>query len=229
MRKIFGKQVYETLAEKVGPSHTAIIVVDMQNDLMMPYRRDARGREEANPGWKIVEPLQSLIRAGRQAGVRIVYIQYTTDTNYQSMSPQWIYYSQRYAASHGTYGRNLEVCLEGTWGHQILDELKPGPEDIIVQKHRLGGFWGTNLDSVLRGWRIESVVVTGIATFGCVLDTAVGAAAHDYYTLYVTDCISGGKQHQLGLTFLADRYDGVYSDELITLWTTTAQLLRATE
>ena len=91
-------------------------------------------------------------------------------------------------------------------------------------KRRLGGFWGTHLDSTLRGMGVETVVVTGTATAGCVLDTVMGAFVNDYYTLYVPDCVSDGneKLHDMALAFFRDRFDGPTSDELSALWQSAA-------
>jgi nicotinamidase-related amidase len=223
MREVLGKQVYSTLEEVVDPAHTALIVVDMQNDLVSLDRLSAKPGSPPPSSRRIIPSLQNLIAAGRSAGVRIVYIMVTNDVNRASAAPAWIYYSERESPTHGTFASNLKVCVEGTWGQQIIPELEPQSGDFIVEKRRLGGFWKTELDMVLRSNGIESVVVTGTATSGCVYDTAMGAFVYDYYTVIAPDCISGGDGflHELGMALMLDRFDGPSSEEVITAWAAT--------
>ena len=220
MREALGKQVYSTLEEIVGPAHTAIIVVDMQNDLVSMDRPSAKPGAPPPSSRRIISALQNLIAAGREAGVRIVHIMFANDENYAGAAPAWIYYSERESPTHGTFASNLKVCFDGTWGQQIIPELAPQPGDFVVKKRRLGGFWKTDLDLVLRSNGIESVVVTGTATSGCVYDTAMGAFAHDYYTVIAPDCIAGGDGflHEMGMALMLDRFDGPSSEEVITAW-----------
>ena len=220
MKEVLGKQVYSTLEEVVDPAHTALIIVDMQNDLVSLERPSAKPGSPPPSARRIISSLQNLIVAGRSAGVRIVYIMFANDVNHASAAPAWIYYSERESPTHGTFASNLTLCVEGTWGQQIIPELEPQPGDFIVEKRRLGGFWKTELDMVLRSNGIESVVVTGTATSGCVYDTAMGAFAHDYYTVIAPDCISGGDGflHELGMALMVDRFDGPSSEEVITAW-----------
>jgi nicotinamidase-related amidase len=220
MREAFGKQVFSSLGELVHPSHTAVIVVDMQNDLIS-LDRPAAERGAPPPACRAIIPaLQQLLSAARGASVAVVYVLYTVEESRTSASPAWIDYSLRTSPVTGrNKSSNLEVCFEGTWGQQVVPELAPHASDFIVKKSKLGAFWATDLDQVLRSSGIQTVVITGIATAGCVADTAIGAAACDYYTVYASDCVGGSPELQeVGLALLADRYDDVPSDKLIELW-----------
>ena len=223
MRKVLGKQVYETLQEILHPEHTAIVVVDMQNDLVSLDRPAAKRGAPPPASRQAIGPLQLLLEAGRQAKVPIVYILYTMENNYTSTSPAWIDYSERTSPRTGrAKSGNLEVGFEGTWGQQVVPELAPQSGDFIVRKHRLGGFWGTELNQVLRSNNIETTLITGTATAGCVLDTAIGASAYDYYTVIASDCVAGSADLQeSGMTLLEDRYDCILSKEIIGLWSGT--------
>ena len=91
----------------------------------------------------------------------------------------------------------------------------------MVQKHRLSGFSKTRLDQVLRANGVQSVVVTGTATGGCVQDTAVGASTHfDYYTVIARDCVAQNDApgHELAMGFLERRFDLSDSDEILAVW-----------
>ena len=73
---------------------------------------------------------------------------------------------------------------------KIHPAVAPLPEDIIVTKHRVGAFGGTDLDMVLRANDVETLILTGIATSGVVLSTLRHAADADYNLLVAGDCCS---------------------------------------
>ena len=78
MIELYGRMVCQSLQEVVDPKHTAIIVVDMQNEMGGGTRT-------------ITGALKTLLDAGRRAGVRVVYIVYTNDPDHASSSTNWIY------------------------------------------------------------------------------------------------------------------------------------------
>ena len=225
MKEILGHSVYDTLDELADPSHTAVIVVDMQNDLCDPEGLLSKGGENIAGNRRIIEPLRVLLDAAREAKVPIIYIQYVVEKSLATVAPAYIHYWYRERPTGGRNKMPLQVCVEDTWGHETIPELAPQSGDIIVRKNRNGAFWATRLDQVLRSNGIESVVVTGTATTGCVLETAIGAYAHDYYVLMAQDCItmSNHEKHDLGVKLLLDRYDSPMSEELITTWAAAKQ------
>jgi nicotinamidase-related amidase len=220
MKEAYGKLVPETLEELCDPAKSTIVVVDMQNDLVSEEGFLAKEGDDVSGNRRIIEPLQRLLEAGRKAGIPIVYVQYTIDRGWHYATPAWVYRPPQWANRYGRRRVSLEACFEGTWGWDVIPELEPEPGDIRVYKHHLGAFWDTNLDKILRGNGVETVVVTGTATKGCVFDTALGASANDYYTVVVNDCVTQNDQegHELGMKVLTRRYDHPNSDELVTLW-----------
>ena len=228
MKEVYGKQVYDSLEELVAPSHTTVVVVDMQNDLVSPGGLVDRNGTALEGNRKIIEPLSLLLKGARRAGALITYVLYTIQPGLPTASPAWIYEGMRlFRGTDLSPARegisSLEGLFEGTWGWEVIAELAPQAGDILVRKHHLGAFWDTNLDKILRGNGIETVVVTGTATSGCVFDTAVGSAANDYYTVFVRDCVTSidSEPHQLGIDLLSRRYPGPTSDDLLKLWNPT--------
>ena len=228
MREVYGKQVYDSLKELVAPSHTTVVVVDMQNDLVSPGGLVDRNGTALEGNRKIIEPLRLLLKGARRAGALITYVLYTIQPGLPTASPAWIYEGIRlFRGTDLSPARegisSLEGLFEGTWGWEVIAELAPQAGDILVRKHHLGAFWDTNLNKILRGNGIETVVVTGTATSGCVFDTAVGSAAHDYYTVFVRDCVTSidSEPHQLGIDLLSRRYPGPTSDDLLKVWNPT--------
>jgi nicotinamidase-related amidase len=114
--------------------------------------------------------------------------------------------------------------VEGTEGQQIIPELAPKPGDVIVRKYRSSGFWGTNLDMLLRSNAIKSIVVTGATTEGCVESTARDGLFNDYYVIVPEDCVASDDpaQHDASLLLMRHRFDVVPSSEILEMWSGAA-------
>jgi ureidoacrylate peracid hydrolase len=82
------------------------------------------------------------------------------------------------------------VYIYGTWGAEIIDELKPRAEDITIKKQRYDGFFGTNLDLTLRTLGIKYLFFIGTATNICVESTIRHAFFLDYFPILVSDAVS---------------------------------------
>tara|TARA_B100001750_G_C15343532_1_gene513507 strand:+ start:186 stop:860 length:675 start_codon:yes stop_codon:yes gene_type:complete len=221
MHTVYGKEVFDSLEEIVDPTHVAVIVVDMQNDLVSPDGYLGRLGHDVTGNRRIIPSLHSLLNNARNRQIPIIFIQYVMESNYASLSPAWIYHSTRQEPRDNSRRVNLEACMEGSWGAEIIPELSPQPQDFVVRKHRLSGFSKTRLDQILRSNHIQSVIVTGTATGGCVQDTAVDASTHfDYYTVIAEDCVTQNdlSGHVQAMAFLKRRFDIISTDELIGLW-----------
>ncbi len=162
---------------------TAIIVVDMQNDFVKP-----QGKLFVLTAPATVEPIKTLLERARSAGVRIFY---TQDTHYDE-DPEYEIWGE-----HVKYG---------TWGWQIIDELAPKPGDIVVQKTRYDGFYGTPLDDLLRVYGIKYTVIVGTVANICVLHTAASAALRWYKVVVPVDGISALTEFDLHATLRQIHY-----------------------
>jgi nicotinamidase-related amidase len=213
MRQIEGIPFYDRLEEILAPTHTALIVVDMQNDFCMPGGHFARhGRDVARIG-VVVPRIQSLIASARQAGVMVVYTQQVTLPGLTSDTPAWIYFKTR-------DGKSPDYTIGGTWGAEFIEPLRPDPDVTVVEKHRPSAFLGTDLDRILRAHRVETVVVAGCLTQGCVQATTTDASYHDYYAIVAGDCVesTSAALHENAMTFLRSRYDVVTADAIAAIW-----------
>jgi ureidoacrylate peracid hydrolase len=84
--------------------------------------------------------------------------------------------------------------VKGTWGAEPFSGLEPKEGQYQVFKERMNGFFNSNLDSILRGLGINTLIVTGVTARGCVSSTLVGAADRDYEVVALKDCIAGGSE-----------------------------------
>jgi len=214
MREVNGKLVCERLAEVVDPRRTALLVVDVQNDYCAPGGALEEEGGDISMTRAVVSNVIRMVDAARRHGVKVVWIQQTSLPGGASDSPAWIYMKQR-------NGLHTDRCVDGSWGQRFVDGLHPERNEPIVKKHRSSGFVGTNLDLVLRSHRIETTVVIGVMTEGCVESTARDAAFYDYYVVLTSDCMASDvlAWHQASLTTMGGRHDIVPGQEIRGLWT----------
>lgn len=78
---------------------------------------------------------------------------------------------------------------EGTWGADFCSDLGPQnhPNEFVLDKHRYSAFIGTRLDQILRSNHVQSLVVCGVATSGCVESTIRDGFMLDYYVVIAGD------------------------------------------
>ena len=220
MITIENKVVYTTLAELVNRKHTAVIVVDMQNDFCKAGWTFDRLGIDISMYPSMLPRLSRLLTGARDIGVQVIYIQMTVLPNRMSDSPAQIRFNLRlHLASHGATQPML-YTIEDTPGQEIIAELAPEPGDLVVRKYRSSGFWGTNLDMLLRSNGIETVIVTGCTTEGCVESTARDAMFKDYYVVLPEDCVASDdpRQHEASLFLMRHRFDVVLSNDILTTW-----------
>jgi len=152
---------------RLPASSTAVVVVDMQNDFVKPG-----GRLVVPSAAKTIPAIKRLLEKARKKKVMVIY---TQDTHYPG-DPEFEMWG--------------EHVVRGTWGWEIVEELKPLPGEIVLEKTRYDGFYGTPMDDLLRVHGIRSLVVVGTVANICVLHTA-GSAALRWYKVYVPlDAIS---------------------------------------
>ncbi len=153
------------------PSKTALINVDMQ-------RCFVEGSPLASPdGRALVDKINGLIRACRDAGVLVVHTRgwmAKDGSNLGVMAelvPPFI----------------VDLYTEGSPTAELHEALDVAPEDLIVDKTRYGAFHGTDLARQLHERGIEAVIISGIATNICCETTAREASQHDFRAVFLSD------------------------------------------
>ncbi len=170
-----------TLSQRIDPAHTALVVVDVQNEFAAPDGLVARGGKAVTAAQEMIERLKPLIADARKAGVFIVYIRAVYDEPVLS---------QPLAEQFARRDFKDSLCLTGTTGPDFVEGTGPVglPNEVVVTKHRYSPFAGSDIDLVLRSNGIETVVLTGIVTEVCVESTARDAFFRDYRVVMATDC-----------------------------------------
>jgi nicotinamidase-related amidase len=172
-------------------AHSALVIVDMQNDFLHrdgSFAHIAREHPEANIDLPFltgtIPHAKRLLGAFRAAGKPVVYVAHVLKPDYSDAAfPYW-----RLGMEPG--GGNRTHCVEGTWGAQIIDELKPQDGEHLVVKKGFGGFANTPLDTILRNTNVNTCVVSGVTTCVCVSNTVRGGVENNYRMVLVRDAVA---------------------------------------
>jgi nicotinamidase-related amidase len=209
-------EMLRSIKEKVAPEHTALVIVDMVNDFVHPEGKAAvRGNRPLDFIHSIIPGIRRLLDAARDTGAMVVHIQHTTLQNGLSDSGPWL--DSRLQATYSA----VDVCMDGSWGQEIIAELQPQDGEAVVKKFRYGAFTGTNLDLVLSSAGIRTVVCCGASTNVCVEATAREAFALEYYVVLPRDACGSWSEplHESSLATAGQRYAAVtHVDDVVDVW-----------
>jgi nicotinamidase-related amidase len=102
-------------------------------------------------------------------------------------------------------------CIEGSYGAEVYQELRPTKKDFIIRKRRYSGFFQTDLDLTLRELNVKEIILTGLVTNICVMCTAIDAAMLGYKIIVVEDCTIAlnKKDHEWAINFISSVLGGV--------------------
>lgn len=162
----------EPVPVELNPSKTLLVIVDMENEDLHPSGKRYMGEAVA----EIIPNIAALRKRVRQAGGSVVHTQSVRKPD----------------ALEFTLFHNVVRKVEGTWGAEFIDELKPQPGEPVVVKYTHDCFYRTDMESVLDrlGMRPGEgrIIVAGIATRGCVQCAVTGFSIRDYYVYVPLDC-----------------------------------------
>jgi len=157
---------------------TALIVVDMQNAFM------TEGQPMANPiALSIIPNVNRTAAAVRRAGGRVVWLRHTITEDGPYAEATW----QKLA--WGGESAIKQALTRGNFGHALHPDMATEPGDLVIDKHRYSAFnrKSSNLDEVLQGLGIDTLIVTGTMTNVCCESTARDGHMLDYKVLFVSD------------------------------------------
>jgi ureidoacrylate peracid hydrolase len=197
---------------QINPTRTAMIVVDMQNDFV------AEGAPMETPAARAMVPkLAEALNICRGAGIHVIY---TAHVHRRDGSDMGLFDMHPPIA-------NRSALVDGTPGADIYPELAPAPDEHVIKKHRYSGFFGTDLDIILREWGIDTVIVSGTTTENCCLSTARAAMFRNYRVVFLSDATATYDYPDCGFGPMASA--DVHHATLVILAASTAHVMSVAE
>lgn len=204
-------EILTSLAAKIEPGHTALLVVDVQNDFCHAEGYVGKQGLDLAPSQAMVPNLERLIAAARAAAVPVCFIQAIYDDKYLG-GPFLEHFSKARVP--------MARCAEGSWGADFY-QVKPAPGELVIVKHCYSPFVATRIDPLLRTRGIKTLIVTGVTTNVCVESTARDGFVRDYYIVLPADCAASYdvRSHEAAVANIG-RHFGVVatSQEIVALW-----------
>ncbi len=190
--------------------HPALVIIDPQYNYAGTDKPILEQIEEWPSGvgesaWRAIDRLKPLISAFREKKRPILYTrQVQKNMAFDGFAAKAVRSSSQY--------------LEGTKGTSIVDEIAPQNGDLVIDKSYASAFYGTPLLSVLIKLKVDTLIVTGGTTSGCVRATCVDAISRNFDVAVVEDCVYDriSVSHKVALLDLWMKYCDVISrDEAI--------------
>ena len=151
----------------LDPAKSALLVMDFQVPIVENY---APGKEQ------LLDRTEAVLKKARATGMPVIYVVVGFRPGFPEISPR----NQSFS------GLKARGGLDST----IHPRVAPQGEEAVVTKHRVGAFFGTDLEMLLRAKDVDTLVFAGIATSGVVLSTLRHAADADYRLVVLRDCCS---------------------------------------
>jgi nicotinamidase-related amidase len=156
----------------VAAKSSALLVMDFQTAIVEGYATDKDA---------LLARMTRVLKAVRDAKMMVVYVVVGFRPGYPEVGDGNAIFRQL---------KKTGMFAAGSPGTEIHAAIAPHPGEVVITKHRVGAFLGTDLDMILRANGIDTLVLTGIATSGVVLSTLRYAADCDYRLIVVEDCCS---------------------------------------
>ncbi|MFD3594419.1 cysteine hydrolase family protein, partial [Nocardia sp. NPDC058640] len=209
------------------PATTALVIIDMQRDFLLPGGFGESLGNDVTLLREVIEPLTELLACARAADITVIHTREGHLPDLSDCPPAKLRRgnpSQR-IGDPGRFGR---ILIRGEYGHDIVDELAPITGETVIDKPGKGAFYATELADVLQQNSIATLLVAGVTTEVCVHTTVREANDRGYECVVVADCVGSyfPEFQRVGLAMIAAQgaIFGWVADsaDVITALTTTA-------
>jgi nicotinamidase/pyrazinamidase len=169
----------------------ALIINDMENDFV-----DEKGALRVDTAIGCVEPIKALKAQMKKEGAPVIYVcdtHFKGDKEFEKWGPH---------------------AVDGTWGAQVIEALKPDGDDYVIKKWRYSAFFATPLDLLLGELTVDTIVLVGVLTDVCIQHTAADAYFRGYKTIVPRACTAtiSEERKTYALNFIEQMYEAEIVD-----------------
>jgi gluconolactonase len=183
------------MAIELNAKTSALIIQDLQNDVIIEGGAFADSGAPAHAvSQNVVSNVMRVAEAARAAGMAVIHVHYIVEPGAPGL---------KLNAPLFQGIKESGALVRGTWGAAPAEGLEPKDGDFVVEKMRMNAFQGTNLENILRGLGIDTLVITGAWTNFSIEHTARHGADSGYRAVVVTDGTStvNDEWHNAGLNY----------------------------
>jgi ureidoacrylate peracid hydrolase len=174
------RQLLDTVEKRLDPAHTAVMVIDMQNDFCAEqgYVERVVGKE-TSACRAVVPAIMDLVTAARERRIPVLWVKANYDPD---RLPEGMLVKQR--------DKSTEICCgTGSWGHAFYGVTATDGEPVI-EKSCYSAFVGTVVEKELRQRGIRTLVFAGVQTNVCVESSLRDAVCRGFYAVLASDCVA---------------------------------------
>jgi nicotinamidase-related amidase len=170
------------------PATTALVIIDMQRDFVLPGGFGEALGNDTSLLLKAVEPTERVLRTARETGMFVIH---TREGHRPDLSDcpaaKLTRGGQTFIGTDGPMGR---ILVRGEKGHDIIAQLYPADGEPIIDKPGKGSFHATDLHQILSDRGIKTLIVCGVTLEVCVHTTVREANDRGYECVVLSDCVA---------------------------------------
>jgi nicotinamidase-related amidase/gamma-glutamylcyclotransferase (GGCT)/AIG2-like uncharacterized protein YtfP len=171
-----------------APKATALLIIDMQRDFVEPGGFGEMLGNDVSLLRSTIEPCRRVLDAARRAGLTVIHTREGHRSDLADAPPSKLRRG-RLEVGIGDQGPMGRVLVRGEYGHDIIPELYPLPDEPVIDKPGKGSFYETDLDLILQNRGIRTLIVCGVTTEVCVHTTVRQANDRGYECVVLSDCV----------------------------------------
>jgi nicotinamidase-related amidase len=171
----------------------ALLIIDMQRDFLEAQGYIATSGVDVGVLRTIIPNVRRLLEAARAAGIRVIHTREGHRPDLSDLPAVKARRAARSGAAIGSSGPLGRLLVRGEPGHSIINELEPLPGETVIDKPGFGAFYATDLEHVLRGAGIHSLIIAGVTTDICVHSTLREAVDRGFDCVTVRDACAAAE------------------------------------
>lgn len=197
-------------------SKTALIIIDMQRDFCAEGGFGESLGNDVTPTKSIIPTVKMILDKAREKKLFIIHTREGHRPDLSDCPPA----KKRRSSAIGEDGPMGKILIRGEYGHDIVDELKPIGDEVVIDKPGKGAFYQTDLNIILQSKGIESLIFCGVTTHVCVHTTIREANDRGYECLMIEDgTATFDPRDQEAAIRMIHQQGGIFG------WTTTSEHL----